>query len=70
MSVKQGAGWSFVLRKTTFLPPENIHMNIALYNWPRVIIRFEGFQTGGFPKIDRDSILRRKVANASGSFME
>jgi len=45
-------------------------MNIALYNWTKVIIRFEGFQTGRFPKIDRDSTLRRKVAQASVDFLE
>jgi len=70
LSIKQGAGWSFALRKTTFRPPENVHMNIALYNWTKVIIRFEGFQTGRFPKIGRDSTLRRKAAKASGDFLE
>ncbi|AXO16278.1 hypothetical protein [Thalassospira indica] len=70
MSIKEGAGWSFALRKTTFWPPENVHMNIALYNWTKVIIRFEGFQTGRFPKIDRDSTIHRKVAKASGDLLE
>jgi len=45
-------------------------MNIALYNWTKVIIRFEGFQHRGFPKIDRDSTIRHKVARASGDFLE
>ncbi|CAM3518653.1 hypothetical protein [Thalassospira profundimaris] len=45
-------------------------MNIALYNWTKVIIRFEGLQSGRFPKIDRDSTIRRKVTQASGDFLE
>jgi len=45
-------------------------MNIALYNWTKVIIRFEELQTGRFPKIDRDSTIHRKVARACGDFLE
>lgn len=45
-------------------------MNMTLYNWTKVIIRFEGFQTGRLLKIDRDSTILRKVAQASGGFLE
>jgi hypothetical protein len=45
-------------------------MNIALYNWTKVIIRFEGLQTSKFPKIDRDSTIRSKVTQASGDLLE